>query len=408
MKKIRALTAKYFPERQLHLRTNGVVHFIFISARTQLIVASVVLAFFAWMTFTSYYFVNRIDILAAKDLLVENTNKNYLALNSQNETLKGDLLTKTKVLEERQTYLLQMLEKHLSSTEYTIETESATNKEKSDKAKDAKTSNSSVLSLDNETKAHLQQENKEYINVTRIRMEQIDNQQMKLADLLTSKIASRIDFIDKILKKTGIDTERFLSITADISPIYRAQGGEFILYSDNIEQDVNSQDKPFPKLSAYYNRFQHLEAAVQTMPSIKPVKKYYLSSAYGRRPDPINKKRWAFHKGIDMAGWWDTPIVATGDGTVTYSGRNGGYGNFISIDHGNGFKTRYGHIAKLKVKKGQKVTLGQEIALMGSTGRSTGPHLHYEVIFDGKTINPLNVFKATKDVFKIQQQKYDS
>ena len=360
------------------------------------------------MTFTSYYFVNRIDILAAKDLLVENTNKNYLALNSQNETLKGDLLTKTKVLEERQTYLLQMLEKHLSSTEYTIETESATNKEKSDKAKDAKTSNSSVLSLDNETKAHLQQENKEYINVTRIRMEQIDNQQMKLADLLTSKIASRIDFIDKILKKTGIDTERFLSITADISPIYRAQGGEFILYSDNIEQDVNSQDKPFPKLSAYYNRFQHLEAAVQTMPSIKPVKKYYLSSAYGRRPDPINKKRWAFHKGIDMAGWWDTPIVATGDGTVTYSGRNGGYGNFISIDHGNGFKTRYGHIAKLKVKKGQVVTLGQEIALMGSTGRSTGPHLHYEVIFDGKTINPLNVFKVTKDVFKIQQQKYDS
>nr|WP_143835545.1 M23 family metallopeptidase [Aliiglaciecola sp. M165]TRY31922.1 M23 family metallopeptidase [Aliiglaciecola sp. M165] len=120
----------------------------------------------------------------------------------------------------------------------------------------------------------------------------------------------------------------------------------------------------------------------------RPIKSGWLSSYYGMRKDPFSGMP-AMHKGVDFAGDEGEPVVATGAGLVTWSGERYGYGNLVEIDHGNGLITRYGHNKALSVKIGDVVTRGQEIALMGSTGRSTGAHVHYEVLRNGKQQDPL-------------------
>ena len=123
------------------------------------------------------------------------------------------------------------------------------------------------------------------------------------------------------------------------------------------------------------------------MPSGQAVEKGLLSSKFGKRIDPFTGKMEQ-HKGIDIAGKEGSDVLATGDGVVIWSGARSGYGNLVEIDHGNGIITRYGHNKALLVEVGDTVRKGQPIALMGSTGRSTGPHVHIEVLRDGKQVNP--------------------
>ncbi|AQZ94758.1 M23 family metallopeptidase [Halopseudomonas phragmitis] len=119
----------------------------------------------------------------------------------------------------------------------------------------------------------------------------------------------------------------------------------------------------------------------------KPVQVGHISSGFGRRVDPITG-RMALHTGLDFAAPRGTPIYAVGAGVVTFSGRNGAYGNMVEITHGGGYKTRYAHAHTLGVKKGDLVQKGQQIATVGSTGRSTGPHLHLEIYRNGMAVNP--------------------
>ncbi|WP_100643096.1 M23 family metallopeptidase [Alteromonas facilis] len=120
----------------------------------------------------------------------------------------------------------------------------------------------------------------------------------------------------------------------------------------------------------------------------RPVKSGWLSSYYGMRDDPFTGEP-AMHKGIDFAGSDGDPVIATAAGLVTWAGERYGYGNLVEIDHGNGLVSRYGHNAGLQVTMGDVVTKGQQIATMGSTGRSTGTHVHYEVLRQGQQIDPL-------------------
>ncbi|MCL1123604.1 M23 family metallopeptidase [Shewanella surugensis] len=119
----------------------------------------------------------------------------------------------------------------------------------------------------------------------------------------------------------------------------------------------------------------------------RPITKGWLSSHFGFRNDPFTGRR-ALHKGIDFAGKDGSEVVSTGGGVVTWAGPRFGYGELIEIDHGNGLRTRYGHNKALLVHAGDVVAKGEDIAVMGSTGRSTGPHVHYEVLRDGKQIDP--------------------
>lgn len=120
----------------------------------------------------------------------------------------------------------------------------------------------------------------------------------------------------------------------------------------------------------------------------RPIQKGWLSSYFGVRKDPFTGMP-AMHKGLDFAGEEGASVVATGSGVVTWADNRFGYGNLVEVDHGDGVITRYGHNKKLLVNVGEIVTKGQKISLMGSTGRSTGPHVHYEVIQNGKQIDPL-------------------
>lgn len=130
-------------------------------------------------------------------------------------------------------------------------------------------------------------------------------------------------------------------------------------------------------------------------PRGKPVTSGWVSSTYGYRTDPFHGRR-QFHHGIDFAGKKGSPIVAAASGVVMEAGKNGQYGNFVEIDHKNGYVSRYAHANELLVTTGDVVKKGQEIAKMGSTGRSTGTHLHFEVMKEGKRINPLRLLKKSK------------
>jgi murein DD-endopeptidase MepM/ murein hydrolase activator NlpD len=124
-----------------------------------------------------------------------------------------------------------------------------------------------------------------------------------------------------------------------------------------------------------------------------------LSSTFGYRLHPI-RGTYTLHSGIDIPGHAGTPIVAAGPGTVRFAGWAGGYGNLVEIDHGNGIETRYGHLSRILVRAGAPVSTGQQIALMGSTGMSTGNHLHFEVRNGGRATNPLPYFGRDVPAFR--------
>jgi len=167
--------------------------------------------------------------------------------------------------------------------------------------------------------------------------------------------------------------------------------------------DGNKADPTFKQLFTSWKKLDNLASGAIAVPSDKPVKTAAFTSGYGVRSDPFRGGA-AMHAGIDLAGPHGTPIYATADGTVTNAGWNsGGYGNLIKVDHGRGIETRYGHLAQMLVRDGQPVKRGQLIGRMGSTGRSTGNHLHYEVRIDGRAVNPIPFMRSTDYLVAMQR-----
>jgi murein DD-endopeptidase MepM/ murein hydrolase activator NlpD len=137
---------------------------------------------------------------------------------------------------------------------------------------------------------------------------------------------------------------------------------------------------------------RNLEAEV--MPTGRPISRGWLSSYFGIRTDPFSGRR-VHHSGVDFAGKLGSDVVAVAAGVVQYSGRRSGYGNLVEINHGKGYVTRYGHNLKNLVEVGQTVKKGEVIAKMGTTGRSTGPHVHFEVMVNGRQVNPKKYIHAS-------------
>lgn len=154
-------------------------------------------------------------------------------------------------------------------------------------------------------------------------------------------------------------------------------------------------DPQFKALFNSWKRLDQLQTGIVAIPSARPVEIVTVNSGFGVRSDPFRGGR-AMHAGVDMPGPVGTPIYATADGRVGRSGWYGGYGNLVEIEHGRGIQTRYGHMSSILVAPGTRVKRGQVIGLMGSTGRSTGSHLHYEVRIDGRAVNPIP-FLQTSD-----------
>ena len=185
------------------------------------------------------------------------------------------------------------------------------------------------------------------------------------------------------LKRMGVNTARL------------AQGGPF--------EPVGKGDATFKQLFSSWKKLDNLASGAIAVPSDKPVKTAEFTSGYGIRSDPFRGSA-AKHAGIDLAAPVGTPIYATADGVISDAGYNsGGYGNLIKIDHGKGIETRYGHLSAILVAAGQRVSRGQMIGRMGSTGRSTGSHLHYEVRIDARAVNPIPFMKSNDYLLAMQK-----
>jgi murein DD-endopeptidase MepM/ murein hydrolase activator NlpD len=215
----------------------------------------------------------------------------------------------------------------------------------------------------------------------------VEQQQLEQAALVAKALDVRYQVTTAELKRLGIAPPRVGS--------NQGMGGPF-------ESAGNST---FKTLFDSWKKLDQLQDGVIAIPSDKPVKtQVSFTSGFGVRSDPFERGA-AFHPGIDLAGAYGTPIYATADGTVLRAGWNsGGYGNMVEIDHGRGISTRYGHMSAILVSEGQHVIRGQQVGRMGSTGRSTGNHLHYEVRIDGRPVNPIPFMKSTDYVLAMERR----
>jgi murein DD-endopeptidase MepM/ murein hydrolase activator NlpD len=181
-----------------------------------------------------------------------------------------------------------------------------------------------------------------------------------------------------------------------LTPQRLAVGGPF--------EPTTKADPTFKALFNSWKKLDSLQDGVIAVPSDVPVRNASFTSSFGVRSDPFGRGA-AMHAGIDLAGPVGTPIYATADGTVSQaSWHNGGYGNLVRLDHGRGIETRYGHLSSMTVRPGERVRRGQLIGRMGSTGRSTGSHLHYEVRIDGRAVNPVPFMRSTDIILAIRDR----
>lgn len=169
-------------------------------------------------------------------------------------------------------------------------------------------------------------------------------------------------------------------------------GGPLVAPEESLLFDTEVQE-----LDEALDRLEAIRGEARKLPIANPAPGRSISSSFGNRRDPILGTR-AHHSGMDFRAPVGTRIHAAGPGTVTFAGWNGGYGRMVEIDHGDGLTTRYAHMKSVSVKAGQKVTTGDIVGRVGSSGRSTGPHLHYEVRKDGGALDPLRFLKAGKKV----------
>lgn len=177
----------------------------------------------------------------------------------------------------------------------------------------------------------------------------------------------------------------------------RAIGGPFVPVA--LPSESQSFERALTRVNVARAYADKLSATLVTVPVREPVTgEIDFSSPFGVRVDPFLHVP-AMHTGIDFRGTYGEPIHATAAGTVTSAGWSGGYGQMVEVDHGNGLATRYGHLSEIDVKVGQSIRIGQVVGRLGSTGRSTGPHLHYETRVDGEAVDPQKFLKAGATLF---------
>jgi murein DD-endopeptidase MepM/ murein hydrolase activator NlpD len=231
----------------------------------------------------------------------------------------------------------------------------------------------------------------------------IDNQQLQMAAAVRALTDQRYQKATAVMASLGINPNR------DPNGAAGGMGGPFepVDASAKPQAQVEAPTQADPQFRALFASWKRLDQAEQTIggiPSMKPiVSAPAINSGFGVRSDPFNR-RAAMHAGVDMPGPIGTQIFATADGIVGRAGRVGGYGNLIELDHGRGVQTRYGHLSAILVQPGTRIKRGQLIGLMGSTGRSTGSHLHYEVRIDGRAINPIPFLQSGDYLLAVQRR----
>jgi murein DD-endopeptidase MepM/ murein hydrolase activator NlpD len=203
--------------------------------------------------------------------------------------------------------------------------------------------------------------------------------------------------LDRMFEAAGLSTE---DLVQQMRASYDGQGGPLMpITMSSRGEEPDPATIRANEVLAQLDLLNLQRMAAESLPFSHPLRTAYrLSSTFGYRRDPFNGGS-RLHTGVDMAGATGSPIYATADGVVSFAGRQSGYGNIIVIQHAFGFETRYAHLHRIRVTQGQRVSRGDRIGDMGSTGRSTGPHLHYEVRTGDTPRNPMNYITAGRDVF---------
>lgn len=222
----------------------------------------------------------------------------------------------------------------------------------------------------------------------------MESNQLLLFHRFAEATETKISDIENSLSVTGLDVDLLVKRQKN----GQGRGGPLIPLSA-VSSDSGPLTESLNQLNANVDRLQDLRALIVRLPLDEPVKDWEINSGFGVRKDPFTGA-FAQHQGLDMGAEMRSPLFATGDGKVTHADFDGAYGRMVEIDHGNGLSTRYGHMSRILVKKGDIVKRGANIGQLGCSGRCSGPHVHYEVLQNGRPVNPLKFLKAGTNVLK--------
>jgi len=413
-----------FPFRQIVFRSEGRVKCLNLTSRLQGATAAVMLAAAGWVAFsTGSVFLHEIQ-LAQKDAqvadvrvayrsllgevadyqkrfsgVVRNLEENHammLSLAGQNSKLQENLSTLSSSRQAR----ADVAAKRASMTENlsNVESQMASLAERNFSLKD------DMTTIETDLQDALSQRNTALLESTQMRrdIKVLENQLVQLEEkenttvaTLTDQAENFISNMENLIEMAGLDVQ---DLMAGDTELVAGQGGPFI----ELTSDGRPGGRLKSKLQNLENRLAYsdsLQTVIKKMPFAPPLQGYYLTSQFGKRRDPVNK-RWSMHYGLDFGSSPRASIYVTAPGTVVTAGWNGNFGKMVEVDHGAGIKTRYAHMSKIVVKKGQTVRFGDKIGRIGSTGRSTGNHLHYEVMFRDKGLDPMQFIKAGRYVFQ--------
>ena len=365
--------AGWFIDREFFMRANGQVRFLKISAqlqrRTAVTLASVI---GIWLLVTFGMAINQMTVTAQRLALSEQEAKVESA-EERVASYRGSIDEVTKDLERRQEMLESLGDQYLGDLSEAEAQAPAASADSRAEEKAVKTISAMVP---------------EAAGLVRIEARQI-----RFAEKMTKMAQARTLKAESAIRQFGLNPEILARQARN------AQGGLFEPFFGQGKKDV--RDPRFLNLAAALGRMDAMERALAAIPTAMPAASMMMSSGFGYRSDPFTGGG-AMHAGLDFKGPVGTPILAAAKGKVVLAGFNGGYGNTIEIRHANGLVTRYAHLSGLNVRRGQMVDRGVQIGRMGSTGRSTGSHLHFEVRLNGQAINPRKFLEANPDVLKVQ------
>ena len=352
------------------MRANGQVKFLKVSAKLQRTVAAVIVSALAiWLVATLAMLFNQYSISVDRMALVK---KEAAIKNSEQRVAdyRGSIDDVAKELAERQD-LLDSLTTNFIGNEV-VEAKDASGKD-----------------------AELEKTVKEVSSLIpeAASLAELDARQLVYAVRLTRAANNRAEKAEAAIRKFGLNPDAMVRRGAS------AMGGPFIPFFGSKKK--NELDPRFARLNSALTRMDVLERSLLAIPSGMPANLNMMSSGFGYRSDPFTR-RGAMHSGLDFKGPYGQPILAAAKGKISFAGWKSGYGKAIEITHGNGMLTRYAHLSRIAVKTGQAVDQGKVIGKMGSTGRSTGTHLHFEVRLNNKAINPRPFLEANSDVLEVK------
>lgn len=357
----------WFPDREFFMRSQGQVRFIKISSRVQMTAAAIAAAaLFAWMISLAVMGWTQYRAQADRISLLE--REAQVATSEERLEAYGDDLTAVaRDLQQRQTVLEEMAEMLPDDVKGQAPVSDSTGEAAETVAK--------VSTVFPEARA----------------LAKIEARQLALVEKMTRFADHRAERAAEAMRTLGLDPSAILR-----SARHDAMGGPLELLATDAGGEV---DPRFERLGLSLARMAALEQGLDGIPQFEPASIKYISSGFGYRRDPFTG-RGAMHKGLDFRGPAGAPIYAAAEGRVSFVGRRSGYGNVVEINHGNGLTTRYAHMSKFSAKVGQQVGAGDIIGAIGSTGRSTGPHLHFEVRIHGRAVNPRPFLETAPDVLE--------